>query len=620
VVVGGQFGNRECVIQSDRQNLDVILAQHLIEIPRVVQPADRLLDRHLPRRRRAQIDVLAARCRPRIRPSPRRPRRAIATAQSPLYGPRKRARTPPPPPQEIRTMADQPGIEPLQKRRKRLYAGGGEKRIEKQHAAGKLSARERLALLYDTETFQESGLYTRHRCTRFGMAGKELPGEGVVTGVGCVDGRWVYAASQDFTVAGGSVGEGTARKITDVMEGALRTGAPFVFINDGAGARIQEGVDALSAYGRIFHHNIRGSGVVPQISVIAGPCAGGAAYSPALTDFIVQVRRVGQLYITGPRVIEQVTGEVVSAEQLGGVESHAHYSGVVHFVAEDDRDACELTRRLLSFLPANNTESAPFYAELHSDSVAPEPALAEVLPDDPSRAYDVHQVLRLVLDQGDLLAVQEQFAPNIVVGFGRINGRTVGVVANQPAERAGVLDIDASAKSARFIRFCNAFNIPLISFVDVPGFLPGVEQEYGGIIRHGAKMLFAWGAATVPKLTVVLRKAYGGAYLAMCPKSMGADAVCAWPTAEIAVMGAQGAVNVLYRREIAAADDADAARKKLVDDYRAEFSNPYVAAARGLVDDVIEPPETRAWLAAQLDVLQNKRELRPAKKHGLIPL
>ena len=511
-------------------------------------------------------------------------------------------------------------IRDLRERKARIREGGGAARMEKRRANGQLPARERLALLFDPDTFQETDLFATHRCTHFGMGNKALPAEGAITGVGRTDGRQVYAVSQDFTVAGGSVGEATARKIASVMDSALKTGCPFVFINDGAGARIQEGVDALSGYGAIFYRNVLLSGVVPQISVVAGPCAGGAAYSPALTDFIIQVRRAGQLYITGPRVIEQVTGEKVTAEQLGGVESHAQYSGVVHFVAEGDEDAIAITRRLLAFLPSNNAEDPPFYRELHGDAVGLDPVMNTLLPENANESYDVRDIIARVVDRGDFMEIQAQFAPNIIIGFGRMMGHTIGVIANQPNCRAGVLDIDASDKSARFIRFCNAFNIPLVTFVDVPGFLPGVDQEYGGIIRHGAKMLFAYGAATVPKLTVVMRKAYGGAYLAMCAKSMGADSICAWPTAEIAVMGAEGAVNILYRKELEGADDYDAARRHFGDEYREAFANPYVAAQRGLVDAVIEPAQTRAYLAMSLETLRGKRELRPQKKHGLIPM
>ncbi len=513
-----------------------------------------------------------------------------------------------------------PRIKLLREKKEKLYQGGGEKRIAKQHAAGKRTARERLGQLYDAHTFQETHPFMKHRCTDFGMLDKELPGEGVVTGYGLVNGRPVYAASQDFTVAGGAVGEATARKIAQLQDDAMKTGDPIIFINDSGGARIQEGVDSLAGYGDIFYRNIKASGVVPQISIISGPCAGGAAYSPALTDFIIQVRHEGQMYITGPSVIKQVTGEDVTAEQLGGVESHSHYSGVVHFVAESGGEGIAIAQRLLSFLPSNNTDEPPFVESLHEDLVGPDEAMNTIVPESSRAAYDMHDIIRRVVDQGDFMELQEHFAPNLIVGFGRIEGSTVGVIANNPRHKAGVLDIDSSTKGARFVRFCNAFNIPLVTFVDVPGFMPGVQQEYGGIIRHGAKMLFAYGAATVPKVTIVVRKAYGGAYLAMCGRSMGADRVAAWPTAEIAVMGAEGAVNVLYRKEIGESEDPAATRQEKMDEYTEKFSNPYVAAARGMVDDVIEPSETRAYIALSLEILKSKREVRPEKKHGLIPL
>ncbi len=511
-------------------------------------------------------------------------------------------------------------ITQLRKRRAKLMAGGGPARIEKQHSLGKLTARERIEFLFEPETFRESLLFVKHRCTQFGMASKEFPGEGVVTGHGIVENRPVYVASQDFTVGGGSVGEATGNKIQEAMYAALKTGDPFVMINDSGGARIQEGVDSLSSYGKIFYSNVLLSGVVPQISIIAGPCAGGAAYSPALTDFIIQVRHEGQMYITGPSVIKQVTGEEITAEQLGGVESHAYYSGVVHFIAEDDEDAINIARRLLTFLPSNNTEDPPFIPELHEEEIISDLEMNDIVPDDPREPYDMHEIIGRVVDGGDFLEVMEHFAPNIIIGFGRLTGYTVGVIANQPREKAGVLDIDSSDKAARFIRFCNAFNIPILTFVDVPGFMPGVKQEYGGIIRHGAKMLFAYAAATVPKLTTVIRKAYGGAFLAMCSKSMGADTLIAWPSAEIAVMGAEGAVNILYRRDIEEAPDKEKMRQEKIQEYRDIFSNPYNAAANALVDDIIEPSETRPYLAQALEVLKAKRELRPQKKHGLIPL
>jgi len=513
-----------------------------------------------------------------------------------------------------------PRIEKLRLQKAKLYMGGGEERIAKQHAAGKRTARERLAQLFDQDTFQETHPFMKHRCVDFGMQDKELPGEGVVTGYGLVGGRPLYAVSQDFTVAGGAVGEATARKISDLQDDALKTGDPIIFINDSGGARIQEGVGSLAGYGDIFYRNVKCSGVVPQISIIAGPCAGGAAYSPALTDFIIQVRHEGQMYITGPSVIKQVTGEEVTAEQLGGVESHSHYSGVVHFVAESGGDGIEIARRLLSFLPSNNTADPPFIEAMHDETVEPDDKMNGLVPENTRAAYDMHDVIARVVDRGDLMEVMEHFAPNLIVGFARVEGSTIGVVGNNPAHKAGVLDIDSSVKGARFIRFCNAFNIPLVTFVDVPGFMPGVQQEYAGIIRHGAKMLFAYGASTVPKITVVVRKAYGGAYLAMCARSMGADRVAAWPSAEIAVMGAEGAVNVLYRREIAEAADPVAKRKALMDEYIEKFSTPYAAAARGMVDDVIEPADTRSYIALSLEILKSKREIRPDKKHGLIPL
>lgn len=511
-------------------------------------------------------------------------------------------------------------VEQLQKERDRLFAGGGPDRIEKQHKKGKLTARERLALLFEEDTFQENQLFIKHRCVNFGMQDKDMPGEGVVTGNGLIDSRPVYVASQDFTVAGGSVGEAGARKICATMDEALRTGFPFVFINDSGGARIQEGVDALSAYGQIFYRNVELSGVVPQISIIAGPCAGGAAYSPALTDFIIQVRDEGQLYITGPQVIKQVTGESITAEELGGALSQTMYSGVAHFIADNDQHAIAIAQKLLSYLPANNTEDPPFLPQNYHDQIEPDIFLNDIIPVNSKQSYDVNEVICRIVDDGDFFQIHREFAPNILVGFARILGNSVGIIANQPMSKAGVLDIDASDKAARFIRFCNAFNIPLLTLVDVPGFLPGVDQELGGIIRHGAKMLFAYAAATVPKITVILRKAYGGAYLAMCSRDMGADRVYAWPTAEIAVMGAEGAVNILYRKEISEAEDPKAERENRIKEYRDTFANPYVAAARGFLTDILEPADTRAIIANDLVILKNKRELRPQKKHGLIPL
>ncbi len=505
----------------------------------------------------------------------------------------------------------------LRQKRAALAAGGGRQRVEKQHAAGKLTARERVERLVDRDTFQEIGLFAKHRATYFGMAEKETPADGVVTGCAMVDGRLVHLASQDFTVCGGTAGEMHCAKITDMMQLSLKTGTPFIFINDSGGARVQEGIDSLSGYGSVFYNNVLLSGSVPQISIICGPCAGGAAYSPALTDFIIQTKRA-QLFITGPQVIKQVTGEVVSGDDLGGPAAQMNRSGVVHLIAEDDDGAVALCRRLLSFLPSNNLEDPPrlpFKLPLDLNL-----ELNDLVPAEAKVAYDVRTVINRVLDYQDFFEIQPGFAANVVIGFGRIQGRSVGIVANQPCVLAGVLDIDASDKVARFVRFCNAFNIPLVTFVDTPGFLPGVEQEYGGIIRHGAKILFAYSAATVPKLTVVLRKAYGGAYIGMCCKDLGADRVVAWPTAEIAVMGAEGAAEIVFRHEIDTAEDKSKRRQELIDLYRDTFSNPYVAAGRRLVDDIIEPAETRKYLAHALEALQTKRERRPPKKHGLIPL
>lgn len=505
----------------------------------------------------------------------------------------------------------------LRKKREHLQQGGGSERLAKQREQGKLTARERVEKLVDSGSFAEVGLFAQHRQTDFGLAGKEIPGDGVVTGAASIDGRLVHLASQDFTVLGGSAGEVHSLKVAEAMEMSLKTGSPFVFINDSGGARVQEGIDSLSGYGRVFHTNVMLSGVVPQISLICGPCAGGAAYSPALTDFIIQTRQA-QMFITGPQVIKQVTGEQITAEALGGPDAHMQHSGVIHFITQDDTEALYLCRRLLSFLPANNLEDPPRLAT--NGDVSPNPQLNQALPVEAKQGYDVRQVICGIVDQSDFLEVQSGYAMNIVVGLARILGRTVGIIANQPSVLSGVLDVNASTKASRFIRFCNAFNIPLITFVDVPGFLPGVQQEYGGIIRHGAKMLFSYSAATVPKIQVILRKSYGGAHLAMCSKDLGADRVFAWPTAEVAVMGAEGAVEIVYRKEMQEATDKVAKRAELVADYRAKSSTPYVAAGRRLVDDIIEPADTRKHLAQSLEYLQTKRDLRPAKKHGLIPL
>ncbi len=514
------------------------------------------------------------------------------------------------------TMAEK--IAELERRKAELLLGGGQKRIDKQHQAGKLTARERVDVLLDDGSFQEMYAFAQHRCTQFGMTDKDLPADGVVTGAGAVRGQLIHLASQDFTVAGGAAGEIHCAKIVEMMKASLKSGSPFVFINDSGGARVQEGIDSLAGYGDVFFHNTLLSGVVPQISLICGPCAGGAAYSPALTDFIIQTRQ-SQMFITGPSVIKQVTGEDVTAQQLGGPEAQMNYSGVVHFVAEDDQHALDICKKLLSFLPSNNMEEPP-HTEPADVNVELDETLTDLVPPDPKQAYDMYEVIARIVDAGDYLEVQSNFAQNIIIAFGRIMGRTVGIIANQPKVKAGCLDIDASDKSSRFIRFCNAFNIPLVTLVDVPGFMPGVQQEYGGIIRHGAKMLFVYSAATVPKISVILRKAYGGAYLAMCGKAMGADRVAAWPSAEIAVMGAEGAAGVVFRREIDAAEDKEAKRKELIEEYRRTFSTPYVAAARRMVDDIIEPGDTRRYLAMALETLQTKRDMRPQKKHGLIPL
>ena len=498
-----------------------------------------------------------------------------------------------------------------------LKSGGGRQRTEKQHAAGKLTARERLELLLDGNSFCEAGLFAKHNGKYFGMGDKDLPADGVVTGRGRIGGRLVHLASQDFTVCGGSAGEVHGNKIADTMQSSLKTGSPFIFINDSGGARVQEGVGSLSGYARIFHQNVILSGVVPQISLICGPCAGGAAYSPALTDFIIQTRE-GLIFITGPTVIQQVTGEQVTAEELGGARAQMNKSGVVHFVVENDVEAMRVCKRLLSFLPSNNMEDPPRAAPDPDGYYNPE--LNRIVPQEAKAGYDVRDVITQVVDYADFLEVQSEFARNLVVGFGRIAGRVVGVVANQPSVLAGALDIDASDKGATFVRFCNAFNIPLVTLVDIPGFLPGVGQEYSGIIRHGAKLVFAYSAATVPKITVILRKAYGGGYIAMCAKDLGADCAVAWPSAEIAVMGAEAAVEIVFHRELAEAQDREAKRSALIQQYRETFYTPYVAAECRLVDDIIEPARTRGYVAEALEALSTKRDWRPRKKHGLIPL
>ena len=510
-------------------------------------------------------------------------------------------------------------LDELHQRRTVALAGGGREKMRKRHAEGRLGARERVEQLFDKESFSEYGMHVNHACHMPGFAGKFMPGDGVVTGTGNVDGRPVAIYSQDFTVGGGALGHMQAKKICDIMTIASETGIPVVAINDSGGARIQEGIHSLSGYGQVFYQNVAASGVVPQIAIIAGPCAGGAAYSPALMDFIIQTRTHSSMFICGPEVIKAATGQTAPIEQFGTAEAHAAVSGNIHFIAEDDRHAISLARQLLGFLPLNNMQDPPHYIP---DAIILErdEGMNELVPEDPKISFDVYLVIERLLDPGQWLEVQHDFARNIVVGFGRINGMVVGLVANQPAYKAGCLDIDSSDKAARFIRFCNAFNVPLVNLVDVPGFMPGLAQERGGIIRHGAKMLFAYAAATVPKITLIMRKAYGGAYLAMCSKDMGADFIFAWPCAEIAVMGAESAARIIYKKEIEEAEDQTTREAELVQSYRDQFATPYQAASRDMITDVIEPAETRARVAQALRISLTKRVSRPAKKHGLIPL
>ncbi|SHK36452.1 methylmalonyl-CoA decarboxylase subunit alpha [Tepidibacter formicigenes] len=510
-------------------------------------------------------------------------------------------------------------LEVLREKRKKIELGGGEKRIQKQHKSGKLTARERLNILFDEASFVELDAFVKHRCTNFGMDKVDAPGEGVVTGYGKVDGRLVYAFAQDFTVLGGSLGEMHAKKIEKVVDLALKMGAPIIGLNDSGGARIQEGVDALSGYGRVFYKNTIASGVIPQISAIMGPCAGGAVYSPALTDFIFMVDKTSQMFITGPQVIKTVTGEDVSAERLGGAMTHNTTSGVAHFISSNDEQCVLDIRKLLSFLPSNNMEKTPVL-ETGDDPNRIIDNLNFIIPENSNKPYDMKKIIRYVVDNEDFFEVQPYFAQNIITGFARINGESVGIIGNQPTYMAGCLDINAADKASRFIRICDAFNVPILNFVDVPGFLPGIAQEYGGIIRHGAKMLYAYSEATVPKVTIIVRKAYGGSYLAMCSKDMGADLVYAWPSAEIAVMGPEGAANIIFRKEIKEADNPQEGRQMKIKEYKDEFATPYKAAERGFVDDVIEPSLTRIRLCDAFDVLRSKRENRPPKKHGNIPL
>ncbi|NNG68232.1 methylmalonyl-CoA decarboxylase subunit alpha [Caldanaerobacter subterraneus] len=516
-------------------------------------------------------------------------------------------------------MSVQSKIEELKRKYEKIKEGGGQKRIEKQHEAGKLTARERLALLLDENSFVEIDPFVEHRCTDFGMEKTEAPAEGVITGYGTIDGRLVFVFAQDFTVLGGSLGEYHAKKITKVMDMAMKMGAPLIGLNDSGGARIQEGVDALSGYGQIFYRNTLASGVIPQISVIMGPCAGGAVYSPALTDFIFMVDKTSYMFITGPQVIKAVTGEEVTHEQLGGATTHNTLSGVAHFVFPDEKQTLMAVRKLLSYLPSNNMEDPPV-VETGDSPNRVEVDLNTIIPDNPNKAYNMKDVIKLIVDNGEFFEVQPYYAQNIITGFARLNGRSVGIIANNPSVLAGVLDINASDKAARFIRFCDAFNIPILNLVDVPGFLPGTDQEYGGIIRHGAKMLYAYSEATVPKVTLIIRKAYGGAYLAMCSRDLGADMVLAWPTAEIAVMGPEGAANIIFKKEIEEAENPAEVRQQKIEEYRNSFANPYRAAARGYIDNVIEPAITRPIIISAFDMLTSKREKRPPKKHGNIPL
>ena len=504
-------------------------------------------------------------------------------------------------------------IKQLEEKHRLAELGGGQERIDKQHKLGRKTARERLADLLDPGTFVETDKFVVHRTTEFGMDKKKILGDGVVTGYGKIDGRLVYVFSQDFTVFGGSLSRTNANKIIKIMDLAVKMGAPVIGLNDSGGARIQEGVASLAGYADIFYRNVRSSGVIPQISAILGPCAGGAVYSPAITDFILMVKETSYMFVTGPDVIKSVTHEQVTMEDLGGSVTHNKKSGVAHFIADDEEQAMMMIRELFSFIPSNNMEDPPL-APCRDDLTREEPKLDEVVPVDPNKPYDMKEIITSVVDNGHFLEVQPLYAQNIIVGFARVGGRSVGIVANQPAVLAGVLDIDASVKAARFIRFCDAFNIPLVVFEDVPGFLPGTAQEYGGIIKHGAKLLYAFAEATVPKITIITRKAYGGAYDVMNSKHIGADVNYAYPTAEIAVMGPEGAVNIIYRNE-----DAEG-RKKRTDEYRENFASPYKAAELGYIDEIIYPRETRKKLVQALDMTQTKSESNPPKKHGNIPL
>jgi acetyl-CoA carboxylase carboxyltransferase component len=510
-------------------------------------------------------------------------------------------------------------IRDLKDREAELLQMGGEKAVTAQHEKGKLTARERLALLFDNGTFREIDMFVSHRCVNFEMEKVDIPADGVITGHGLVDGRPVFAFSQDFTARAGSLGEMHSKKICKVMDLALKAGVPFVGINDSGGARIQEGVDALSGYGQIFFRNSAASGVIPQISAIMGPTAGGAVYSPAMTDWVFMVKKSSYMFITGPEVIKAVTGEEISFEDLGGANTHNEKSGVAHFACESDEDAIAQIKRLLSYLPSNNMEDPP-HVNTGDDRTRTDAALDSIIPDSPSKIYDMKEVILSIVDNGDFFEPHQYYARNMIIGFARLNGRAIGIIANQPKVLAGCLDINASDKATRFIRFCDSFNIPLLTIADVPGYLPGSQQEWGGIIRHGAKLLWCYSEATVPKLLLVTRKDYGGSYLAMCSKDLGADMAFAWPTAEIAVMGAEGAANIIHRKEIKGAEDQAAKRLQKIAEYEALFSNPYQAAQRGYIDAVIAPSETRSRLIDALEAMCSKRELRPPKKHGNIPM
>ena len=516
-------------------------------------------------------------------------------------------------------MSERPEIERMNKLKAQSRLGGGLERIEAQHKRGRLTARERIDLFLDKGSFREMDAFVVHRTSDFSLEQQKFLGDSVVTGWGTVSGRLVYIFSQDFTVFGGSLGEVHAEKICKIMDMAMKNGAPVVGLNDSGGARIQEGVVSLGGYADIFLRNTLASGVVPQISVIMGPCAGGAVYSPALTDFILMVRKSSYMFITGPEVVKTVTHEEVSFEELGGADVHSETSGVCHMAADSEADALYMVQKMLSYMPNNNMEDPPFMVT-DDDPLRMDPALDTIIPSDSNKPYDIKDVIRLIVDNGDFLEIQEAYAQNIVIGFARLGGHSVGIVANQPAVLAGVLDIKASEKGARFVRFCDAFNIPLITFEDVPGFLPGIDQEHGGIIRSGAKLLYAFCEATVPKLTVVTRKAYGGAYCVMSSKHIRGDLNLAWPTAEVAVMGPDGAVNIIFRKEISQAEDTEKRRAELIADYKEKFANPYVAAQRGYIDDVIQPSETRPRLINALEMLTNKRDTNPPKKHGCMPL